>query len=146
MHIVNRGNFRKHLMRSWHMSRGRAPEDVHFVIKESSCRNMKKYGKKRTTNFLLPSTLGSPSYCDPIELNEIVSMVKRTIRYGRKCPNSQGHTEAIHTFSECIGVLCTFKNGTDETSGYQIKELNKIKVVYDVLQKNLIRLITAFPL
>ena len=143
MHIVNRGNFRKHLMRSWHMSRGRAPKDVNFLTKESACRNIN--GKKRTTNFLLPSTLGSPSYCEPIEFNEIVAFVKRTIRYGRKCHNSQGHTVAIHTFNECIGVFCTFKNGTDEKGGYKIMKLHKIKVVYDVLQKNLMRLITAFP-
>lgn len=70
------------------MSWGRVLEDVYFVIKESFCRNMKKYGKKGMMNFLLFFILGLLLYCDFIELNEIVSMVKRIIRYGRKCFNS----------------------------------------------------------
>ena len=57
--------------------------------------------------------------------------------------------EAIHRFNGCIGVFCTFKNGRDESNGYEIKELHSIKVVYEVLEEDdfsvKIRLITCFP-
>ena len=148
MHIVNLGNFRKHLMRSWHMSRGRAPNNVQFLILKSACRNIKKYGRNGTTNFLRqrPPTLGSPSNYKPIEFKEIVALVEETIRYGKKYINRRGHMEAMQTFNQYIGVLFTFKNERDERSRYEIKKLRRIKVLYDVLPKDMVKLITAFPL
>ena len=145
MHIVNRGNFRKHLIRSWHMSRGRAPKSVQFLIKKSACRNIKKYGRNQTTNFLRQRP-GSPSDYKPIEFEEIIALIEETIRYGKKYINRQGHMEAIRGFNGCIGVLCTFKNGRYERSRYEVKKLRTIKAVYDILPKDMIKLITAFPL
>ena len=142
--FVNLDDFRKHQMRSLHMIQGTA-QDVSSLVEESA--HVNSSSRYTLSNFLRKQ--GSQSCFQPIEFNEVLTLVEETIRCGMKCINRRARMEAIHSFNGCIGVFCTFKNGRDESSGYEIKELHSIKVVYDVLEEDdfsvKIRLITAFP-
>ena len=69
-------------------------------------------------------TLGSQSCYESLEFKEIVTLVEEAIRHGtRNYTNRPSRKEIIYSFNTCIGVYCSFKNGRDDSQGYEIKEL-----------------------
>ena len=146
----NLDDFSKHLMRSRHITQ---MQNVSSLCEESARVNSATNGEYPLTNFLRPKsvTLGSQSCYESLEFKEIVTLVEEAIRHGtRNYTNRPSRKEIIYSFNTCIGVYCSFKNGRDDSQGYEIKELNTITVVYQVLREDdfsiKVRLITAYPL
>ena len=144
--ISNREVFIQHLKDSYHDPKQNTEEYVQSLLSESALENKRKYPRKRTTCFLRPKTPHCKDYL-PYKECELVNVVKDTVRFGNNCErlNRNGKIEATHRFSSCIGIHCAFKNGKDESDGFDIKELYSVKVVYKQDSSNSIIAVTAFP-
>ena len=145
-YISNHADFRQHLKDSYHVPKQDTEEYVQSLLSENALQNKRNYPRKRTTCFLRPKTPNGKDYW-PYKECELVNLVKDTVRFGNKCerPNRNGYIEATHRFNTCIGIHCAFKNGKDESDGFDIKELYSVKVVYKQDSSNSIIAVTAFP-
>lgn len=134
-----------HLKDSCHIPKQDIKDNVHSLLIESALENKRNYPRKRTTCFLRPKTPHGEDYW-PYKECELLNVVKDTVRFGNKRPpNRKGYIEVTHRFISCIGTHCSFKNGRDESSGFEIKELYSVRVVYIQESSNSITAVTAFP-
>ena len=130
--------FRKHLECASHIVK--QGESVEKLLKRAAFE-----GK---TCFVKPmeSEDGSIHYT-PIEEDELLLLLEKTVMSGQKFLQDNGFTQAIYRFQRCIGVSPTFRNRIDETNGFEIKQIYAIKVVYKPTDReDIIRGITAYPL
>ena len=143
--ILNREDFIKHMKDSYHIPKQDTGDNFQSLLIESALENKRNYPWKRTTCFLRPNTPHGKGYWLYKEC-ELLNVVKDTVKFGNKRrPNRKGYIEATHRFNSCIGIHCAFKNGRDERSGFEIKELYSVKVVYIQESSNSIVAVTAFP-
>ena len=139
--ISNLKDFIQHLKDSYHIPKQDTQDNGQSLLIESAFENK----RKRKTCFLRPKTPHGKDYW-PYKKCELLNVVKDTVRFGNKGPpNRKGYIEATHRFNSCIGIHCAFKNGRDERSGFEIKELYSVKVVYIQESSNSIVAVTAFP-
>lgn len=145
--ISNHDDFFKHLEDSLHIPRQNTEYSVQALLNDCARFNKKNCPRKRKTCFLQPIGTPRAEVYSPIEQNQLITLVTETIRFGHKRPNRRGRIEATYRFDRCVGVYSTFKNGRDESHGFETTELYSITVVYNQgIQRNSIVGVTAFPL
>ena len=143
--ISNLQDFIKHMKDRYHIPKQDTEDNVQSLLIESALENKRNYPRKKTTCLLRPKTPYGKDYW-PYNVCELLNLVKDTTRFGNKQrPNRKGYIEATYRFNSCIGIHCTFKNGRDESSGFEIKELFSVRVVYIQESSNSIVAVTAFP-
>ena len=143
--ISNEEDFIQHLKDSYHIPKQGTEDNVQSLLIESAIENRRNCPRKTTTCFLRPKTPHGKYYW-PYNEGKLLNVVKDTVRFGNKRrPNRKGYIEATYRFNSCIGIHCSFKNGRDESSGFEIKELHSVRVVYIQESCNSIVAVTAFP-
>ena len=143
--ISNLKDFIQHLKDSYHIPKQDTQDNGQSLLIESAFENKRNYLQKGKTCFLRPKTPHGKDYW-PYKNRELLNVVKDTVRFGNKGPpNRKGYIKATHRFNSCIGIHYAFKNGRDERSGFEIKELYSVKVVYIQESSNSIVAVTAFP-
>ena len=86
-------------------------------------------------------------YYTPIEDDELLSLLVKSVLSGQKFPQGDGRIQATYRFQRCIGVFPIFRNRIDETNGFEIKRIYAVKVVYKPTDReDIIDGITAYPL
>ena len=144
--ITYNDNFLQHLKDHLHISRQNTEEGVQTLLQNSARYNKENRPRKLTTCFLRPITTLQGKVYAPFEQSELLSLIKKTIRYGNNRRNNRGRIEATHRFDRCVGIHSTFKNGRDKSDGYELTEIYSVKVIYILARDKSIIVITAFPL
>ena len=139
--ISNLNAFFGHLEESLHILQ--EEDSVQTLLKKNALYNKENWPTKLTTCFLRPTASGDYS---PIDKNELRTLITETIRSGNNRSNNRGRIEATKRFDRCVGIHSTFKNGIDESDGFQITEIYTLIVVYCYGSDDSITGITAFPL
>ena len=137
--ISNFPQFIEHLEKESH--KVKQGENAETLLKHAAC--------KRKTCFVKPMESEDGSiYYTPIEDDELLSLLVKSVLSGQKIPQGDGRIQAIYRFQRCIGVFPIFRNRIDETSGFEIKRIYAVKVVYTVPtdREDIIDGITAYPL
>ena len=134
----------QHLKDHFHIPQQNTEESVQSLLKTCARRN--KESHHHLTCFLTPKTTPDGKvYGGRYETDKLLHLLKQTVRFGTKSLNEKGRIEAVHRFNTFVGIYCVFKNGRDETSGFEIEELYSVKVVYNQDVDNSITGITSFP-
>ena len=106
--MLNLEHFLQHLKDSFHIPEQNGTEDVQSLLKHCARRN-KESPRKPTTCFLIPRTTPHGKVYMAYEKDELLHILKQTLRSGQKRPNRRGHIEATYSFNTCVGIYCLQK-------------------------------------
>ena len=145
--LLNIEIFLQHLKDASHIAQQNTEESVQSLLKTCARRNKESHPPdlKHVTCFLTPKTTPDGKVYWVYGKDKLLYLLKQTVRFGRQCQNKKGRIEAVYRFNTCVGIYCVFKNGRDETSGFEITELYSVRVVYNQFDENSIIGITSFP-
>ena len=137
--------FIKHLEDGLHVVK--QGENAETLLKHNAHFNNENLPFCWKTCFVKPVESEDGSVYTPIEEDELLPLLEKAVVSGQKFPQDDGRIQAIYLFQRCIGVFPTFRNGIDETNGFEIKRIYAIKVVYiPTDREDIIDGITAYPL
>ena len=134
--LLNREKFLQHLKDSSHIPQQNTEESVQSLLKTCARRNIESHRVKPVTCFLTPKTTPDGKVYRVCEKDKLLRLLKQTERFGIKRLKEKGRIEVVCHFKTCVGIYFVFKNGRDETSGFKITKLDRVKMVYKQVDDN----------